>query len=66
MGIISDNFIHHILCLLRIFFALSPLTDALSSLEEARVVRLLERLACLGNEGRGPVDTLLAAGYVLG
>lgn len=44
----------------------SPLTDAFSSLEEASVVRLLERLVGLCDEGRGPLDALLAAGYLLG
>lgn len=44
----------------------SPLTDAFSSLEEASVVHLLERLVGLSDEGGGPLDALLAAGYLLG
>lgn len=44
----------------------SPLTDAFSTLEEASVVHLLERLVGLSDEGGGPLDALLAAGYLLG
>lgn len=49
-----------------IIFARSPLTDAFGSLEEASVVRLLESLVGLSDEGGGPLDALLAAGYLLG
>lgn len=47
-------------------FFVSPLADAFSSLEEASVVGLLERLLGLSDEGGGPLDALLAAGYLLG
>lgn len=47
-------------------FVPSPLTDAFSRLEEASVVCLLESLVGLSDEGGGPLDALLAAGYLLG
>lgn len=43
-----------------------PLTDALGRLEEAGVIRLLESLVGLSDEGRGPFHALLAAGDLLG
>lgn len=48
------------------FFAPLPLAGAFSRLEEASVVRLLERLVGLTDEGGRPLDALLAAGYLLG
>lgn len=44
----------------------SPLTDTFSRLKEASVVRLLEGLVGLRDEGGGPLDALLTAGYLLG
>lgn len=44
----------------------SPLTDALRRLEEAGVIRLLESLVGLSDEGGGPFHALLAAGDLLG
>lgn len=48
------------------FFVPSPLTDAFGRLEKASVVCLLESLVGLSDEGGGPLDALLAAGYLLG
>lgn len=48
-----------------VFFS-SPLADAFSSLEEASVVGLLECLVGLSDEGRRPLDALLAAGNLVG
>lgn len=44
----------------------SPLTDAFGCLQEASMVCLLEGLVGLSDEGGGPLDALLAAGYLLG
>lgn len=46
--------------------AASPLTDAFGRLKEASVVRLLEGLVGLRDEGWGPLDALFTAGYLLG
>lgn len=43
-----------------------PLTDALRRLEEAGVIRLLESLVGLSDEGGGPFHALFAAGDLLG
>lgn len=43
-----------------------PLADALRRLEEAGVIRLLESLVGLSDEGGGPLHALLAAGDLLG
>lgn len=46
--------------------ATSPIASAFCRLEEASVVRLLQSLVGLSDEGGGPLDALLAAGYLLG
>lgn len=64
-----NSFIHCILYLLLTTSPStlpSPLTDTFSRLKEAGVVRLLEGLVGLGDEGGGPLDALFAAGYLLG
>lgn len=43
-----------------------PLVDALGRLQEASVIRFLQRLVSLRDEGRGPLDALLAVGNLLG
>lgn len=59
----DDDFIHLSVC--SCCYLSPPLADAFSSLEEASVVGLLERVLGLSDEGRGPLDALLAAGYLL-
>lgn len=44
----------------------SPFGDTLGGLEESGVVRLLQGLIGLGDEGRGPLDALLTVGDLLG
>lgn len=43
----------------------SPLGDVLSRLEEACMVILLQRVFCLGDERRRPLDALFAVGNLL-
>ena len=62
----ETSFIHQVYCLSTVLFSPSPLTDAFSRLQEASVVRLLESLVGLSDEGGGPLNALLAAGYLLG
>lgn len=42
-----------------------PLIDALRSLQEAGVIGFLQGLIGLRDEGRGPLDALLAVGDLL-
>lgn len=47
-------------------WAVRPLVDALGGLQEASVIGFFQCLIGLRDEGRGPLDALLAVGDLLG